>query len=50
MTRGLKREVIARGYNLLLRASLGEHFSDAQCGFKVLLDTVPLLSTEETVS
>jgi glycosyltransferase involved in cell wall biosynthesis len=36
VTRGLKREVISRGYNVLLRASLGVHFSDAQCGFKAV--------------
>jgi glycosyltransferase involved in cell wall biosynthesis len=32
--RGLKRELISRSYNLLLRALLGASFSDAQCGFK----------------
>jgi glycosyltransferase involved in cell wall biosynthesis len=36
VTRGLKREVISRCYNLLLRATLGVGFSDAQCGFKAL--------------
>ena len=34
--RGPRREVISRGYNLLLRASLGAEFSDAQCGFKAI--------------
>jgi glycosyltransferase involved in cell wall biosynthesis len=34
VTRGLRRELISRGYNLLLRALLGVTFSDAQCGFK----------------
>jgi len=34
VTRGLKRELISRCYNLLLRASLGVGFADAQCGFK----------------
>ena len=34
MARGLKREVISRGYNLLLRVILSARFSDAQCGFK----------------
>jgi glycosyltransferase involved in cell wall biosynthesis len=33
-TRGIKREFISRGYNLLLRALLRVGFSDAQCGFK----------------
>jgi hypothetical protein len=36
VTRGLKRGVISHGYNLLLRASLGARFSDAQCGFKAI--------------
>jgi putative flippase GtrA len=31
-----KREVLSRGYNLLLRAVLGARFSDAQCGFKAI--------------
>jgi glycosyltransferase involved in cell wall biosynthesis/putative flippase GtrA len=34
--RGAKREIISRGYNLLLRATLGTGFSDAQCGFKAI--------------
>ncbi len=34
VTRGLKRELISRGYNILLAATLGTGFSDAQCGFK----------------
>jgi hypothetical protein len=34
VTRGIKRELISRGYNLLLSALLGAQFSDAQCGFK----------------
>jgi glycosyltransferase involved in cell wall biosynthesis len=34
--RGPRREVISRCYNLLLRASLGAGFSDAQCGFKAI--------------
>jgi putative flippase GtrA len=34
--RGPRREVISRGYNLLLRASLGAAFTDAQCGFKAI--------------
>ncbi|MFC4536807.1 glycosyltransferase [Sphaerisporangium dianthi] len=32
--RGPKREIISRGYNLLLRSTMGARFSDAQCGFK----------------
>jgi len=34
VVRGLKREIISRGYNLLLRAFLSARVSDAQCGFK----------------
>jgi hypothetical protein len=34
VTRGIKRELISRSYNLLLHLLLGATFSDAQCGFK----------------
>ena len=34
--RGPKRELISRAYNLLLKATLGNGFSDAQCGFKAV--------------
>jgi hypothetical protein len=34
VVRGLKRELVSRAYNLLLRTTLGARFSDAQCGFK----------------
>lgn len=34
--RGSKRELISRGYNLLLRGALGARFGDAQCGFKAI--------------
>jgi len=34
VVRGAKRELISRAYNLLLRATLHNGFSDAQCGFK----------------
>jgi putative flippase GtrA len=34
--RGPRREMISRGYNLLLQATLGAGFSDAQCGFKAI--------------
>jgi glycosyltransferase involved in cell wall biosynthesis len=34
--RGLKREVISRCYNKLLRWGLGARFADAQCGFKAI--------------
>jgi putative flippase GtrA len=36
VVRGLKREVISRGYNLLLRGTLATSLSDAQCGFKAI--------------
>lgn len=36
VTRGPKREVISRCYNLLLRTIMGARFSDAQCGFKAM--------------
>jgi glycosyltransferase involved in cell wall biosynthesis len=34
--RSLKREVISRGYNLLVKAFFFTKFSDAQCGFKAV--------------
>ncbi|RNM14152.1 bifunctional glycosyltransferase family 2/GtrA family protein [Nocardioides pocheonensis] len=34
--RGLKRELISRSYNLILRRTLRVGFSDAQCGFKAI--------------
>ncbi len=36
VVRGTKREIISRGYNLLLRGTLATRFSDAQCGFKAI--------------
>jgi glycosyltransferase involved in cell wall biosynthesis len=36
VARGPRREVISRCYNLLLHATLGTGFSDAQCGFKAI--------------
>ena len=36
MKRSLKREVISRVYNLLLRLVFGLKITDAQCGFKAL--------------
>lgn len=38
--RGPKREIISRGYMLVLRLALGAHFSDAQCGFKAVRTSV----------
>jgi putative flippase GtrA len=34
--RGPRRELISRGYNMLLRTCMGARFSDAQCGFKAI--------------
>jgi glycosyltransferase involved in cell wall biosynthesis len=36
VTRGPKRELISRSYNLILRRALHARFSDAQCGFKAV--------------
>ena len=36
VVRGPRREVISRCYNVLLHATLGAGFSDAQCGFKAI--------------
>ncbi|MDQ1679298.1 MAG: hypothetical protein QOI42_157 [Frankiaceae bacterium] len=36
VVRGPKRELISRGYNLVLRGTLSAGFSDAQCGFKAI--------------
>jgi putative flippase GtrA len=36
VVRGTKRELISRGYNLIVRTALHNHFSDAQCGFKAI--------------
>jgi len=36
VVRGVKREVISRCYNVLLRGTLRARFSDAQCGFKAI--------------
>lgn len=52
VVRGPKRELISRGYNLLLRLSLRGRFSDAQCGFKALRrqsaqELLPLIADNE---
>lgn len=36
VVRGPRREVISRGYNLLVKGTLRTRFSDAQCGFKAI--------------
>ena len=40
VVRGTRREVISRGYNLVLRTTLAARFSDAQCGFKAIRSDV----------
>nr|WP_245555798.1 bifunctional glycosyltransferase family 2/GtrA family protein [Gordonia soli] len=40
VVRGPKREFISRSYNLILRTTMGAHFSDAQCGFKAMRTVV----------
>jgi hypothetical protein len=47
--RSLRREVVSRGYNALLRHGFGVRFSDAQCGFKAARTDVvrPLLGKVE---
>jgi glycosyltransferase involved in cell wall biosynthesis len=39
VTRGLKREVVSRSYNLLIKSLFFTPFRDAQCGFKALTRT-----------
>ena len=36
VVRGVRRELISRGYNLVLRGALGSQCTDAQCGFKAM--------------
>ena len=36
VVRGPRRELISRGYNLMLRTALRARFTDAQCGFKAM--------------
>jgi len=48
VVRGPKRELISRGYNMILKGALAASFSDAQCGFKairasVAADLLPLI-------
>lgn len=49
--RGLKREVISRVYNLIIKLMFWNRFSDAQCGFKavtrrVVRDILPLIKDQ----
>jgi hypothetical protein len=45
--RSLKREVISRGYNRLVKLMFWNHFSDAQCGFKLKIFEVPVEWVED---
>jgi len=36
VTRGAKREIVSRSYNLLIHLLVPHRFSDAQCGFKAI--------------
>ncbi|HLH27731.1 MAG TPA: glycosyltransferase, partial [Acidimicrobiales bacterium] len=52
VVRPASRELLSRGYNLLLRVALRTAFTDAQCGFKALrrdaaLELLPLIADEE---
>ncbi|PZG13276.1 glycosyltransferase [Nonomuraea aridisoli] len=47
--RSLRREIVSRAYNILLRHGFGVRFSDAQCGFKAARTDVvrPLMDKVE---
>jgi putative flippase GtrA len=52
VVRGPRREVISRAYNVVLHATLGARFSDAQCGFKAIRadlarELLPLVEDQE---
>ncbi len=52
VVRGTRRELISRGYNLLLRSALRGSCTDAQCGFKAMrrhaaMELLPLVEDEE---
>ena len=36
VNRSLQRTALSRGYNLIIKAMMRTHFSDAQCGFKAI--------------
>lgn len=51
LTRGLKRDVLSRAYNLFLRSLFRTALTDVQCGFKavshrVVTDLVPLVQSD----
>ncbi|MGB9880459.1 MAG: glycosyltransferase family 2 protein, partial [Anaerolineae bacterium] len=50
--RGLKREIISRIYNLMIKVMFFNKFSDAQCGFKAVTrravrEIVPLIKDQD---
>ena len=52
VVRGAQRELLSRGYNLLVRVVLGSSCSDAQCGFKAMrreaaVELLPLIEDDE---
>ncbi|MGH9078636.1 MAG: glycosyltransferase [Acidimicrobiales bacterium] len=52
VVRGARRELISRGYNLLLRSALRSSCTDAQCGFKAMrrqaaIELLPLVEDDE---
>jgi len=52
VVRGARREMISRGYNLLLRSALRSPCTDAQCGFKAMsreaaAEVLPLVEDDE---
>jgi hypothetical protein len=52
VVRGARRELISRGYNLLLRSALRSACTDAQCGFKAMrreaaAELLPLVEDDE---
>jgi putative flippase GtrA len=52
VVRGVGRELLSRGYNLLVRTALGSSCSDVQCGFKAMrretaAELLPLVEDDE---
>ena len=50
--RSIRREVLSRGYNIILRTAFGAPISDAQCGFKAVTRScaralIPLVQNQE---
>ncbi|MSQ15933.1 MAG: glycosyltransferase family 2 protein [Dehalococcoidia bacterium] len=52
IVRSLKREVLSRGYNIILKSAFSAPISDAQCGFKAITracarSLIPLVQNQE---